>query len=542
MLLIGLLVLAIASVPLTGGDLGRLVDLRFRRGWVLVLALALKLALIVVFREGNGPLHGGLHVVSYLMGGYFLWANRRMSGVWLVALGGGMNFLAIAANGGVMPSTYKAFASAGLSITPGQFSNSAPMTDPNLAFLGDMFATPSNWPLANVFSIGDVCIVLGIAIALHRLCNSRLIPSGDGQFVGLMRNRDFMNVWRAQGISNLGDWVYSLAALATVAKRGGGAHTLAVLLLVQVAPAAIGGLFGGPLVDRANRKVLMVATDVARAAGVASLLVVADPSLPHLYLVAAFLGLCGALFQPALQASIPNLVERERVVAANAMISATYNFAVMAGPVVGGFLVAKVGPRPAFAVNAISFLVSGWFMLRARIPHRAGGSHPPPMRSLMEGFRYARATPFVRGALLVVGFLIVSAALRTPLEPLFVMDTLGLRPEALGLVGGAWGLGMLLGSMGAPAAARRWRREQVLYVSIAAVGVCILVVARTTALSPILMFWVAAGAANGIGSIAYDSLLQERTPDRFRGRVMAASEAVFQAAFLAGVSLSGWFG
>lgn len=542
MLLVAVVVLALVAVPLGGGRLLRLADLRVRAFWSLGVALGLKL-LVLIFPGVEAFPHAPIHVISYLFGGYFMFANRRQPGFGLIAFGGILNFIAIASNGGVMPASAAAFSSAGLSVAPGTFSNSLPIPDPNLAFLGDIFATPASWPLHNVFSIGDICIVLGIAIAVHRMCGSRLVPSGSGQFMALTSNRDFVRVWAAQGISNLGDWVYSLAVLATVARRGGGPQTLALLLVVQVAPAAVAGILGGPFIDRLHRKKLMIVTDLLRAVAVGSLLLTGTPSVVHMYAVAAFLGLCGAVFQPSLQASIPNMVDRDRIVAANAMVSGTYNMSVMVGPVIGGLLVANLGPKPAFLVNAISFLVSAAFIVRARIPQAPRDDHQEsPVRALRDGIQYALVTPLVRGAFIVIAFTMIGSSLRTPLEPLFVMDTLGLKSQALGLVGGAWGLGMLLGSISAPAAARRWRREQLLGVSIGVIGVCVLLASRSTVLSPILMLWVVSGAANGLGSVAYDSMLQERTPDAFRGRVMAASEAVFQGAFMIGVSLSGWFG
>jgi MFS family permease len=79
-------------------------------------------------------------------------------------------------------------------------------------------------------------------------------------------------------------------------------------------------------------------------------------------------------------------------------------------------------------------------------------------------------------------------------------------------------------------------------VSAGAVGLCVLAASRATSLPPVLLLWLASGAANALGTVSYESLLQERTPDALRGRVMAASEAVLDGTFLAGVSAAGWLG
>ncbi|HVM12539.1 MAG TPA: MFS transporter [Actinomycetota bacterium] len=542
MLLLGLLGLIIVSVPLAGGRLGRIADLRVRQPWVLAAALVAKFSVILLFPGSPGPIHAAVHVGAYVAGGWFLWVNRDLPGMLLIALGGGMNFAAIAANGGVMPASNAAFQAAGLAPVAGRFSNSAPMGDPNLGFLGDIFATPASWPLANVFSVGDIVLLLGIGVALHRACGSRLVPSGRGQFSALFAHRDFIRVWGALGVSNIGDFVYSLAVYATLAQRGEAAHALAVLLIMQVAPAALTSALGGPLIDRAPRKALLIATDLARFLAVASLLIAPHPSLVHMYVVAAALGVFGSLFQPTFLASLPNLVPKEQVVAANALVGATMHAAIMVGPVLGGLLVSHLGPQIAFGVNAASFLVSAALIAPARVPQSVRVEVGAPMRDLVEGVRYSLGTPLVRGALVVIGMVMAASYLRTPLEPLFVIRELGLRPEALGLVVGVWGLGMLLGSIAAPTAARRWRRERLLAASIALIGLSVLTASRSGSLAVVLLLWLLSGAANGLGSVAYDSLLQERTPDRLRGRVMGASEAVQQASILVGVFLSGWLG
>lgn len=554
MLLLAFLLLAVALVPLGRGDLRELGHLRFRGTWMLGVALALQVALYV-FPGQTSWLRQVVYVASYPMALTFVLANRRIPGVWLIGLGAALNFLVISSNGGTMPAAPHALAAAGLPLDPGQFTNSLALASPRLLFLGDVFAVPKGTPFANVFSIGDIAIALGGALVVHRVCGSRLVPGGDGQFSTLLKDRNFMRVWGAQGVSNLGDWVYALAVAATLASRGGTraqvAQTLALLLVVQVGPAALCGfLFAGPLVDRFPRRTLMVTADVLRGLSVATLLLDPHPSPAHFYAVAACLGVFGAVFQPALQSSIPNLVDPDRLVAANALVATTYQFAVMAGPAIGGVLVASFAPRVVFSLNALSFGVSAAFLAFTQIPHAARTRAWEGLRAaktdLAEGFRYAMSSRLIRGIFIATTVVMLGAASKTPVEPLFVRQVLTRGPnlartaQVLGLITGAWGMGMLLGSFAAPALARRWPRERLLPVAIAVVGTLVLLVSRTTDFSTVLLAWLAAGSANAVGNVSYDSLLQERTPDALRGRVFAASEAVLDSAYLAGAFLAGW--
>jgi MFS family permease len=535
--------LCVLSVPLAGGRLSELARLRLRAGWAVALALAVQVVLARIDPQGSQWLHGALHIASYVLAGVFVVANRRIPGLWLLGLGGGLNLVAIAANNGVMPILPSAMAAAGLNNAPGVFHNSGLVVGARVPFLGDIFAVPAPLPFHNVFSAGDICILLGAAIALHRICRSRLIPSGANQFLELRRHREFMRLWGAQAASNVGDWVYSLAVATSLSARGGTPKAFALLLIVQVAPSAVVGALGGQLVDRISRKKLMIWADVLRGLAVASLFVAGPPTLLHLYAVAFCLGLFGALFLPSFQASLPNLVPEESLVAANSLVSTTFHIAVMGGPILGGVLVTRLGVNPAFAINACSFGISAILVARVQFPPvPADVEAERPLRALAVGFRYIAATPLVRGIFAALGLIMLASAIKTPLEPLFILRTLGRRPEILGLVGGAWGVGMVLGSLAAPAAAKRWPRERLFVMSITLVGTAVLVASQQRVLSPVLLLWFLAGIGNGAGTVAYESLLQERVPDSLRGRVLAASEAVLDGAFLVGAFAAGLIG
>lgn len=170
--------LALASVPLFGGRLGALGDLRFRSGWLLAVALGLQIVVIEVFPDMPPALASYGHILSYLYVAAAVYANRHVPFLWLIALGGLSNAAAIFANHGVMPASETAQATAGIVVDPGEFANSAALSDPHLAFLGDVFAIPASWPAANVFSVGDVLIAAGLLAGLHVICRSRLAAIG----------------------------------------------------------------------------------------------------------------------------------------------------------------------------------------------------------------------------------------------------------------------------------------------------------------------------------------------------------------------------
>jgi hypothetical protein len=174
-MLIGVvLLLSLCTVPLAGGRLGALADVRFRAPGLALAAIATQVLVVSVVPQGDGVAHHVAHLASYGLIGAFLWANRRVPYLWLAAIGGALNVVAIAANGGVMPADPGALAAAGVRQEAGEFANSTALAHPHLSFLGDVFAVPSAWPVSNVFSIGDVVLVVAALLALHCLCGSRL--------------------------------------------------------------------------------------------------------------------------------------------------------------------------------------------------------------------------------------------------------------------------------------------------------------------------------------------------------------------------------
>ena len=171
-------ILLVLTVPLAGGRLSRLEQVRFRSIWLGALALALQLLIVTAFPDGDTTFHRALHLASYVLAGACILRNLHIPFAWLIAAGGLLNVIAIVANGGVMPARRGALDAAGLDVKDSDFANSDYVEDAKLGFLGDVFAIPEGWPGANVFSVGDVVMVLGAFLALHALCGSRLLRSG----------------------------------------------------------------------------------------------------------------------------------------------------------------------------------------------------------------------------------------------------------------------------------------------------------------------------------------------------------------------------
>lgn len=158
-------VIGLASGFLLGGRLERLAEVRFRLAPLAFVALAIQIVLFSPLANGLSPtLARAVYVASTALVGIVILANVRLTGVPLVALGAALNLAAILANGGAMPAAPAALAALGMGIGPN--TNSVVAERPALEQLTDVFALPAWLPMANVFSVGDVLIGIGVAIAI----------------------------------------------------------------------------------------------------------------------------------------------------------------------------------------------------------------------------------------------------------------------------------------------------------------------------------------------------------------------------------------
>ncbi len=176
MIMVAGLALILISVWQCGGQFTRLGSIRPVGLSIAALALLIQLVILNVLSTVLPTAAAeGLHLMTYAMAASFVVLNRKIRGLPWVAVGGGMNLFAIAANDGIMPASPWALTMAGHPLVATDFDNSQSITHAKAWFLGDIFPWPHPLPLANVFSLGDIVLLVGIALVLHHGTDSRLV-------------------------------------------------------------------------------------------------------------------------------------------------------------------------------------------------------------------------------------------------------------------------------------------------------------------------------------------------------------------------------
>src|ERR671939_95895 len=229
-----------------------------------------------------------------------------------------------------------------------------------------------------------------------------------GGYVGLLRtNRDFRLVWLGQVVSQLGDWFDTIALFTLVLRLTGSGRAVGLVLVARFLPSVVLGPLSGVVADRFNRRHVMIASDVARAAVVLGFLIVRRPEQVWLVYVLTVLQLgFSAFFEPARSAAIPSVVSERELVTANSISSVTWSAMLTLGAAIGGPVTGWFGTDAAFVIDSLTYLVSAVLVWRVRLPPRP----PREKRRLtigkalgvtdtLEGLRYVKGRPRVLAVL-----------------------------------------------------------------------------------------------------------------------------------------------
>jgi MFS family permease len=341
----------------------------------------------------------------------------------------------------------------------------------------------------------------------------------------LRHNRDFRLLYSGTLISLGGDWFLTVALLDLVLQLTGSATLASLMLLCQSLPIFIATPFAGHLIDRVDRRRVMIVCDLVRTGACLLPLLARSPELlPFAYLGVIVISVGSAYFEPASQAALPNIVAAEELGAANVLMGSTWGTMLAVGAGLGGLVTMTFGRQVSFIVDAASFLLSAGLltMMRGRFSEEREGEHPPLGESIRETLRYAKSHPRVLALLSSKGGYGMGAGVVAMLS-VFGKEIFRAGAFGIGLLFAARGLGALVGPF-----VIRWtaRRDDLQYRLIAAsvllfgLGYIGLGFSRTLLAGSIAIFFAHLGGGAQWQVSTYG--LQRETPDWIRGRVFSA--------------------
>lgn len=363
--------------------------------------------------------------------------------------------------------------------------------------------------------------------------------------------RDFTLVWWGQMVSQIGDGVSKLALLWFVYSITGSPLKTTMIGLLQTLPPILFGPFIGVIVDRVPKKLLLISSDLIRALvlGVLPCLLPVDSfSIERLYLMVFVHAVASAVFGPALTAAIPLLVSRHEFTAANALLQTTTSIGIIVGPALSGVGIATMSSQEVLCVNAVSYVISALCFVLIRFPRveaapAAGGSLAGTLQDVVEGFQYVLHRQ--RVILMLIGaasmYTFATSAFST-LFPVFGKKLLDLGPIEVGYLWSAFGVGLLLVSLGLVSLSS-WslpKRIQLMAVSSFISGLTLLGLLFTSnrLVGAGLMIIIGMGAGT-LTPVAW-GVLQEIAPTTLLGRVLAIYNLGAMTSAIAGMTIFGW--
>jgi len=339
--------------------------------------------------------------------------------------------------------------------------------------------------------------------------------------------------------SSLGSLLAQIALAIDIKDRTDSGLWVGAVLVVGFLPTIVVGLTLGPLIDRFERRKLMIAADLIRAAVFFGLVFVGSAS--GIVALAFVAGLANGFFRPAVYAGVPNLVPEEDLPHANALLQSTENASWAVGPVLGGLLTAAAGPHTAYWINGVSFLASA--VLISRIAARLLQSETALTRGhwtdLKDGFRAVLESRQLLAVLLAWGVAGLGVGSVSVSEVFLAKNTFHAGDFGYGLLFGAIGTGLVVGSFwsGSVQARLGLARTYGLAILVMAIGF------GAGAVSPNV--WVAAaccvvgGLGDGIAIVCNALLVQTGARDQVRGRALTVLMAGTMSVQALGTVLAG---
>lgn len=348
-------------------------------------------------------------------------------------------------------------------------------------------------------------------------------------------NRDYGLLWAASFISQTGDTFYALALAWLILERTRSPAAMGLFLVASYLPGFLISPWVGTIIDRSDRKRLLVLADFLRGAvvGLASLLVfLGRLQLWQVVLVAVLLSIASAFFNPTARVVLPRIVPADRLVPANAGMQFISGATSVAGPLLGAILLARVGYLGAFLLNAVSFLLSGSLILAMRgslHPERTGGT-PRHAGGIRGGFRFLSGQPRLLVVLLIIFCVHLFFGSLSVVLPFLANSLSGRGILNLGTLEASLGIGMITGSVVLNLRSQE-PGDRALFKAIALLGLGILSLGAyrglgITTSAAYAGSLIAIGACTATASVFWTTLMQRAIPEDIAGRVFALAAAV----------------
>ncbi|MCL6580869.1 MAG: MFS transporter [Firmicutes bacterium] len=362
-----------------------------------------------------------------------------------------------------------------------------------------------------------------------------------GGYREVLSNRRYLALWLAQAGADLGDAVARMAIIIFVTEKTKDPLAVSTVFAIQLLPMVLFAPFTGVLVDRWDKKKVMVLADLVRS--VLLLAAAAATSLGQIYALSFLVVLAGQFFNPARATAVPEVVGREHYMSAVALSQMTFQLVQLVGPALGGALAGTLGTRAAFLLNAATFLLSAAIIWSVRFP-------PLPVKrerttlaavgsDFREGLSFLWGTPALRFLVVSFGVIVLGIGFFNVLYVDYTRNVLGATPGQFGLLESLWAAGTIVGVAVVGQVAAALPKGKAIFGSIGVVGLLMSAFFFRPGLVGVGVLGTLAGFATAFLNVPANTLLILLTPVEKRGRVTGVVNSLVNVSSLVGLAGSG---
>ena len=365
----------------------------------------------------------------------------------------------------------------------------------------------------------------------------------------LRQNPNYRYTWMAQVVSEVGDYFNNIAVFALVMEKSGSGLVVMGVMLARAIPAVLAGPVAGVLLDRLDRRRIMICSDLVRA--VIALGFVATIHQPRpwlLYVLSAGLMFASPFFTAGRAAILPSIATRDELHSANSLTQTTQWATLTAGTLLAGYTTAWLGYGGAFLLNSLSFVFSAWAIWHISVPggfrveRAAAAPTTRPWHEYGAGLAYMGRVPLMMGmAMISVGWSLGGGAAQI-LFALFGEQVFHRGPSGIGSIWGFAGIGLLMGGFAGHAIGSRVSfagYKRTVTVSYLLHGAAYMLFSQVASYAAALGFMMLSRVGMAVTSVLNNEQLLRHTPDEFRGRVFSTMESIRWSVMIVSMAAAG---
>jgi len=354
----------------------------------------------------------------------------------------------------------------------------------------------------------------------------------------VLSNRNFLLIWLGEVFSRIGDGLSQVALVWLVLEMTGSAAAIGTVMAVYTAAALFFGLPGGALADRWDRRRLMIFSGILSAFFVALIPLLFNGgglTLPVLAGLVFLLSCASQFFEPALDATIPNIVPEGQLMTANALKMTTRQVGQLLGPALGGVLIGTIGTANVLFLDALSFLLIAAAIALTQLPRQAKASEKDLnvknlLLDIREGFSFIKSKTVLLSVILMAVVANMAFAPLVVIAPLFVERVLQAGPQGFGYLLSCLSLGTLAGMLLLGALGGRIPKGKVIIGGFVLAGLAVGMTGATFRLYQALASFFFIGGGIALINVPFLTVEQQLSPDSLRGKVLSTDRTLSMAA------------